>query len=154
MTNNHLLDKIALAMSETFKKKCEILKKIFGAISTEERYLSLIDMGKKLPPLANQHKTADRIVRGCQSTLYLYSELRDDKIYFEAHADALISAGLAALLIALYSGETPEAILTQAPDVLKDLDIGSSLSPNRSNGLANIHLRMKQEALKFVYTKL
>ncbi len=152
MTNNHFLDKIALDMTESFKNKSEFLKKKFTTLSTQERYLTLMDMGKNLPAYEDRHKTTDRIVRGCQSTLYLYTELREGKLYFEAHADALISAGLAALLIALYSGEPPETILTQAPDIIKELDIGSSLSPNRSNGLANIHLKMKQEAL-FYLTK-
>lgn len=150
MTINHFLGKIAVAMTETFKEKCEKLKKIFAPLSTSERYQALMDMGKRLPPFPDSYKTPDRIVRGCQSLLYLKAEVCDGKIYFEAHADALISAGLAALLISIYAGESPEIVLTQNPDFIGELGLGSSLSLNRSNGLANIHLRMKQDALKAI----
>lgn len=137
-------------MSEIFQKKCEGLKKIFAPLSTESRYKTLIEMGKNLPPFPKEWKTPERIVQGCQSTLYLHSHLENGEIFFEAAADALISAGLAALLIAVYSGEAPETILKCPPDFIKELGLAASLSPNRSNGLANIHLRMKQEALNFL----
>ncbi len=148
MTINHFLDKIGLHMSETFQQKCAEIKKIFIPLSLEERYHQLIEMGRGLPPFPEHLKIPDKIVSGCQSTLYLHASLIDDKLFFEAWADALISAGLAALLIAAYSGETAETILKSPPDFLGELDIFTSLSPNRSNGLAQIHLRMKQEALK------
>lgn len=138
-------------MSESFQKKCEELKKFFAPQSTEERYKTLIEMGRKLPPYPEQHKTVDRIVPGCQSTLYLRATLKDGKLFFEAHSDALISAGLAALLINVYSGETPETILKCPPSFIQELGINSSLSLNRSNGLANIHLKMKQQALASIF---
>ena len=72
---------------------------------------------------------------------------------FEAEADALISAGLAALLTQVYSGETPETILKCPPTYLDEIGISASLTPNRANGLYSIHLRMKQEALKLLMKK-
>lgn len=140
-------------MPDSFEKKCEELKKIFAPLSTEQRYHTLIEMGRRLPRYPDNYKTPDRIVPGCQSLLYLNATLRDDQLFFEAHADALISAGLAALLIAVYSGESPETILTCPPTFIGELGIGSSLSPSRSNGFANILIRMKQEALKLLITK-
>jgi cysteine desulfuration protein SufE len=148
MTNNDFPAKIAVAMNESFQKKCDQIKKKFAPLSIEERYRTLMDMGRNLPPYPDAYKTPDHIVRGCQSTLYLRATALDGKIFFEAHSDALISAGLAALLIAAYSGESAESILKNPPDFMTELGIQASLSPNRSNGLANIHLRMKQEALK------
>lgn len=148
MTNNHFLCKIDPAMNETFLKKCNEIKKNFTTLTTEMRYQLLMDMGRNLPPYPAELKTPDRIVRGCQSILYLNTTSRDGKIFFEAHADALISAGLAALLIAAYSGESAETILKCPPDFISELGIAASLSLNRSNGLAHIHLRMKQDALK------
>ena len=135
-------------MTNLFYEKAEGLKKKFSLLTTDERYQLLIQMGQKLSPFPEEYRTPDRIVPGCQSTLYLLSTLSDGKLYFKAQADALISAGLAALLIAAYSGESPETILTCPPDFITELGITASLSLNRSNGLANIHLRMKQEALK------
>lgn len=148
MTNNHFLCKIGAVMNESFQKKCDEIKKNFTNLTQEKRYQLLMDMGRNLPPFPHSLKTPDRIVSGCQSILYLNATTNDGKIFFEAHADALISAGLAALLISAYSGETAETILKCPPFFLTELGITTSLSLNRSNGLAHIHLRMKQEALK------
>jgi cysteine desulfuration protein SufE len=82
--------------------------------------------------------------------MYLYSTFQDGTVYFAAESDALISSGLAALLLAVYSGETPEAILKCPPNFLEELGISASISPNRANGLYSIHLRMKQDALKWL----
>ena len=153
MTNNHFAAKIGPAMSETFEKKCAEIKKKFGPLSGEARVQALMEMGRRLPPFPPELKTQDRMVQGCQSILYLNGTLREGKLYFEAAADALVSAGLAALLIAAYSGEDPETILTCPPAFISELGITASLSPNRSNGLAHIHLRMKQEALKTFVNK-
>ncbi len=135
-------------MGEVFQKKCEELKKKFAALSPELRYQALIEMGKRLPAFPKELKTEDRIVQGCQSLLYLQATVEEGKCFFEAEADALISKGLAALLIAVYSGEEPETILKCPPNFIGELGIGASLSPSRSNGLSQIYLRMKQEALK------
>ncbi len=148
MTINHFPTKIPLVMGDIFEKKCEKLKKIFEPLSLEERYQTLMEMGRKLPPFPEEWKTADKVVSGCQSVLYLNAILREDKLFFYTYTDALISAGLAALLIEIYSGELPDTILTRPPTFIAELGLSASLSPSRSNGLANIHLRMKQEALK------
>lgn len=137
--------KIAFAMTETFQKKCDEIKKIFAPLATEERYQHLMQMGRRLPPYPNSLKIPANIVAGCQSTLYLHSDFTDGKIFFQAHSDALISSGLAALLIFVYSGEPPEILLKHPPTFLTDLNL--SLTPARSNGLSHIHLRMKQLAL-------
>jgi cysteine desulfuration protein SufE len=150
MTINHFQVKILSDMSDSFQKKCSDLKKIFAPLSTEERYQKLMEMGKKLLPFPDAFKTAENRVSGCQSILYLYSEYREGKLIFYAQSDALISAGLAALLINVYSNETPETILKNPPEFIKELGIDASLSLNRSNGLANILLKMKREALRIL----
>ena len=138
-------------MSETFQKKSEELKKSFSKFpSPEDRYKALIEMGRNLPPFPAESKCPENLVAGCQSSLYLTSRFIDGLVFFEAASDALISAGLAAILIAVYNGESPETLLKQPPQFLSDLNIFASLSPNRSNGLAQIHLRMKKDALKFL----
>ncbi len=135
-------------MAETFQKKCGEIKNKFASLSADERYSLLMKMGKELPPLPDTEKNLEHLVKGCQSLLYLSVRRENGRIYFNASADALISAGLAALLIAVYSGETAETILKEPPHFLNELGIFASLSPSRSNGLSQIHLRMKQEALK------
>lgn len=132
----------------SLQEKIAVAKKNFCSLSVEKIYQKLIEMGRKLPPFPDSYKTAERKVQGCQSSLYLYSFARDGKIFFQATADALISAGLAALLIEVYNGEAAETILKCPPDFLKELGIYASLSPNRSNGLAHLYLHMKREAFK------
>lgn len=148
MTINHSQAKISSIMQGTFQKNAAEIRKIFSPLTTEQRYDTLIEMGRRLPLYPESCKTPDRIVHGCQSTLYLHTDIRDGKLFFQACADALISAGLAALLIAVYSGETPETILKSPPRFIDELGIAASLSPHRSNGLAQIYLRMKQEAIQ------
>lgn len=148
MTINESPDKMGAVMSETFQKKCAEIKKKFMGLGLDARYQELMRLGKSLPAFPNELKTPSRIVQGCQSILYLDTKFENGKCFFKADADALISKGLAALLIAVYSGESPETILKCPPDFIGELGIGASLSPMRSNGLAQIYLRMKQEAIK------
>jgi len=138
----------------SFEEKIDNLKKIFSSTtSSEQKYYLLMEMGRNLPPLKEEYKTEENRVHGCQSKLYLHSYASQGKIFFEASADALISAGLAALLIAIYNRQTPETILKRPPQFLHELGIYTSLSPSRSNGLSQIHLRMQKDALKFILNK-
>lgn len=138
-------------MSESFIQKQSQIRKIFSECrGKEEKYHRIIEIGRESLPLNPELKRKENIVHGCQSTMYLHSYIKESKIYFEAESDALISSGLAALLTRVYSGESPEVVLKSPPDYLEDLEISTSLTPNRANGLYSIHLRMKQEALKYL----
>ncbi len=133
-----------------FDEKIAAIKRKFSSLSPTEKYQLLMEWGKNLAALPPEQLIEANEVRGCQSKLYLYSEFREGKIFFFSQSDALISAGLAALLIQAYNGESPETLLKRPPDFLHELGISTSLSPSRSNGLLHIHLRMKQDALKFL----
>ena len=138
-------------MNEYFSclERQEALKKTFQDCASEQaRYEKIIQLGRNLPPFPSEQMTEENRVKGCQSNLFLYSEWKDGRIYFKACSDALISAGLAAILLHVYNGETAEAILKCPPKFLEDLGIQASLSPNRANGLYSIHLKMQQDALK------
>lgn len=134
-------------------KQNEVKKTFQECVNEEDKYAKLIDLGKTMPPLSIKDKTEANRVSGCQSTMYLKSYLKGDAVIFEGESDALISAGLAAILIQVYSGESPEVILKCPPTYLDELGISTSLTPNRANGLYSIHLRMKQEALKLLIAK-
>ncbi len=141
-------------MYQSCLDKQEKVKKIFSTCANEqEKYEKIIALGKENPHLEDQFKTQENRVHGCQSTMYLHSTFGGGKVYFEAQSDALISLGLASILISVYSGETPEAIIKCPPDYLEELGISTSLTPSRANGLYSVHLRMKQEALKFLLSK-
>ncbi len=127
---------------------------IFKACPDETaKYQKIIELGRRQTVLDPRYKIPDNIVKGCQSVMHLRAFLQEDAIIFAAASDALISAGLAAILIAVYSGETPQVVLQCPPAYLETLGIGASLTPSRANGLYSIHLRMKQDALKFLAAK-
>lgn len=127
------------------------VKQIFSDCTTPQmKYEKIIELGRTLPPLPAELMTDCRLVSGCQSKMFLHSSFCEGKVLFQSHSEALISAGLAALLLAVYSGEPPEAILSCPPLFLEELGIHSSLSPSRSNGLASLFLRMKMDAIKFL----
>ena len=136
-----------------FYQKVNTIKNAFLSCKTvEEKYEKIIDLGRQISPYPAQYKTEGYLVSGCQSRVYLYSYFENGNTYFTVDSDALISSGLAALLLAAYNGETPEMILKEPPTFLEELGIPSALSPNRANGLYSMHLRMKQEALKYLIT--
>lgn len=103
--------------------------------------------GKKLPSFPEEYRTEKNLVPGCQSLLYLHAEQKEEGLHFYADSDALISKGLAALLVYYYSGETPETILKNKPTFLETLDIVQSLSPTRAGGVASLYVKMQKEAL-------
>ncbi len=123
-------------------------KELYRLKSREELYQTIMEMGRELPPFEESWKTEENLVTGCQSILYLYSALNQDKLFFYAFSDALISKGLAALLISFYNGRTPEDVLKIPPTFIEELNIPQALSPSRAGGLASLHLKMKQQALQ------
>lgn len=130
------------------------IKEILAACRTKEQmYAKIIELGRQLPKLRDEFKTLKNLVKGCQSQMYLHAYMLDNRVIFEAESDALISAGLAALLIRAYSNEPPEVILKYPPTFLEDLGISSGLTPSRANGLHSMHLQMKQEALRLLMEK-
>ncbi len=138
-------------MSQELEKNIAQIKKLFQENDdAENKYLAIIELGRNLPPLDPELKTAKNKVEGCQSTTYLYSFLENSLINFMGESDALISSGLVAILIMAYNRLPPEIIVNNPPIFLNELGINASLSPNRANGLAQMYLRMKEDALKFL----
>jgi uncharacterized protein len=123
------------------------LKLVFASLSPEAKYQKIIEMGRGLPPFNPAAKTADHLISGCQSLLYLETRHERGKLYFNADSEALISKGLAALLIAIYSGEEAVVIAECPPGFIKEIGLHTALSPSRSSGLAHLYHRMRQEAL-------
>lgn len=136
---------------KTCLEKQEKIKKIFDPLSTlEEKCQKIISLGQELSKLDQEYLIPENLVEGCQSKLYLHSYFEQGRVYFQVYSDALISAGLAALLLGSYSGESPEAILKCPPNFLKDLEIFASITPNRSNGLMSLFNKMKQKSLLYL----
>ena len=129
------------------RKQETVLQEFAPCKDPRSRYEKLIALGKQQIPIDPILKTEETRVLGCQSSMHLLTSFEEGKIFFRTESDAIISAGLAILLVRVYSGESPETVLKCPPDYLQKLGIQASLTPSRANGLASIHLRMKQEAL-------
>jgi len=100
-----------------------------------DRYQYLIDLGKKLPPLAEEEKTDDKLLAGCQSRVWLYLEGNADRIVIRANSDAAIVSGLIALLTQVYSGCSARQIVETEPYFIREIGLSDHLSPTRANGL-------------------
>ncbi len=103
-----------------------------------DRYQYLIDLGRRLPGLAESERVDENKIRGCQSQVWFVAEQRNGKLEFRAISDAAIVSGLIALLLRIYSGKTPQEILDTPPDFVTALQLEAHLSPTRSNGLASM----------------
>ena len=114
-----------------------------------ERYKYIIKLGQKLEPIDEKHKVDENLVRGCQSQVWLITELDDNKVIFKADSDAAITKGLVALLVNFYSGEDPDTILNTKPEFIKKIGMQEHLSPTRSNGLASMVKQMKIYAMAY-----
>lgn len=114
-----------------------------------ERYKYIIKLGQKLDPIADKYKVDENLVRGCQSQVWLITELDHDKVLFKADSDAAITKGLVALMINFYSGETPDTILETNPGFIQKIGMQEHLSPTRSNGLASMVKQMKIYAMAY-----
>ena len=112
-----------------------------------EKYEYLIELGKDLPKIADDKKTEDRIIEGCQSKVWLDAEFKDDNMHFKADSDAIITKGIIGLLIRVLDNETPEEILKNELFFIDRIGLHEHLSPTRSNGLASMVKKMKMASL-------
>jgi cysteine desulfuration protein SufE len=112
----------------------------------EDKYEYIIDTGKKLPPLADVHKKDDHRIRGCQSTVWMVSELHDGKIFYKADSDAVIVKGLISMLIRVLSGQSAQDIIHADLGFIDRIGMTSHLAQTRSNGLRAMIKQMKLDA--------
>lgn len=112
-----------------------------------DKYDHLIEEGKGLPLFEEKHKHNDYLIEGCQSKVWLYPEFIDGKIYFKADSDAIITKGIAALLIRVLSGRTPDEIINADLYFIDRVGLSQNLSPTRSNGLLSMVKQMKLYAI-------
>lgn len=123
----------------TLPSQQEIVDDIAFFDDWEQRYQYIIDLGKSIPILDQQLKTDELLVPGCQSKLWLLSQLKDGVMQFQAASDAIIVNGLLAIVLAAYQKQTPTQILAFDIDsYLKSLDLEQHISPTRGNGLRAI----------------
>lgn len=119
---------------------------IFGD-DWEGKYEHLIELGKSLPKIEESLKTEDRIIKGCQSKVWLHSEKKDGEIVYTADSDAIITKGMVALMIRVLSHQKPQDILNANLDFINKIGLTEHLSPTRANGLVSMIKQMKLDAM-------
>lgn len=113
----------------------------------EGKYEYIIDLGKKLPPMAEQYKTDANRIKGCQSTVWMHSHEKDGRVFYEADSDAVIVKGLASILIRVFSGQPARDIVDAPITFLDEIGMTRHLAQTRSNGLRAMIRQMKLDAL-------
>jgi cysteine desulfuration protein SufE len=103
-----------------------------------DKYEYLIELGKSLEAFPEEKKTEDRLIKGCQSRVWLDHEIKDGKLYFRADSDAIITKGIISLLIGVYSGRTPAEFAADDFGFLAEIGLKEHLSPTRANGLVSM----------------
>ena len=137
-------------MEENIKTLQETENEVIDSFSMFDEWLDkyeyLIDLGKNLASYPESSKTDDRLIKGCQSRVWLDYKLENGKIYFTADSDAIITKGIISLLISVYSGRTPDEIALSDFGFIEKIGLKENLSPTRANGLVSMIAKIKEVA--------
>lgn len=115
----------------------------------EDRYQYMIDLGKTLPLIDSKFKTDDHIIKGCQSKVWVHAEMENDKINFTADSDAIITKGIIAILLRVFSNQHPKDIIDANTDFIDRIGLKEHLSPTRANGLVSMIKQIKMYAIAY-----
>ena len=115
-----------------------------------DKYEYLIELGKNLEEYPEESKTEDKLIKGCQSMVWLDSKVEDGKIWFKADSDAIITKGIISLLISVYSGRDPIEIAEDDFGFISQIGLKENLSPTRANGLVSMIARIKELAAEMI----
>ena len=113
-----------------------------------DKYEYLIDLGKNLEPYPEEKKTDEKLIKGCQSRVWLDYRMDGGRLYFNADSDAIITKGIISLLIGIYSGRTPKEISGSDFSFIEKIGLKENLSPTRANGLASMIATIKAAAME------
>ena len=114
-----------------------------------QRYEYMIELGKSLPLINNDYKTDKYIIKGCQSKVWVHANLDGDKLKLTADSDAIITKGIIAILIRVFSDQNPKDILEADTDFIDKIGLKEHLSPTRANGLVSMVKQIKMYAVVF-----
>ena len=115
-----------------------------------EKYEYIIDLGKSLPVINDAFKTSDNTIKGCQSKVWLYAEYINNKLIFTADSDAIITKGIIAVLIRVFSNQSPKDIVDAKADFIEEIGLKQHLSQTRANGLSSMIKQIKLYAVGYL----
>jgi len=125
-------------MNEVTESQIEIINEFSFFDDWMDKYQYIIDLGRRLNPLAEQEKINENKIKGCQSQVWLICESDKERLLFRAISDAAIVSGLIAILLRIYSNKKPQDILEAPIDFIEALQLEQHLSATRSNGLSSM----------------
>ena len=114
-----------------------------------EKYEYIIELGKSIPLIDPKFKTDDNLIKGCQSKVWMHAELKNNNVLFYADSDAIITKGIIAILIRVFSNQNPKNILESDTKFIDEIGLKEHLSPTRANGLVSMIKQIKIYALAF-----
>lgn len=114
-----------------------------------DKYAVIIEQGNALPPLDEKYKTPGNIIQGCQSRVWLQTDYRDGRLWFQAESDAIIVKGLLAIVLRVFNGRTPDEIINTDLRFMKEIGLTEHLSPTRSNGLLSVIKQIRFYAIAY-----
>ncbi|MEE9361773.1 MAG: SufE family protein [Cellulophaga sp.] len=114
-----------------------------------QRYEYMIDLGKSLPLIEEQYKIEGNIIKGCQSKVWVHAELKEDKLVFTSDSDAIITKGIIAILIRVFSNQKPMDIIESDTNFIDEIGLKEHLSPTRANGLVSMIKQLKLYAIAY-----
>jgi cysteine desulfuration protein SufE len=115
-----------------------------------DKYEYIIELGKELPLINIEFKKEENLIKGCQSRVWLHAELSNNKIYYFADSDAIITKGIIALLIRVLNNHNAEDIYNTKLDFINQIGLTNHLSPTRANGLLEMVKQMKTYAYAYI----
>ena len=127
----------------------EIIEEFSMFDDWEERYQYMIDLGKTLPLIDDKYKTDDNIIKGCQSKVWVHAEMQDDNLVFTADSDAILTKGIIAILLRVFSNQHPKDIIDAKTEFIDEIGLKEHLSPTRANGLVSMIKQIKMYAIAY-----
>ena len=131
------------------EKQREIIDEFAFLEDWEQKYEYIIDLGKELKGLADEKKTDDNLIKGCQSKVWIDADFKDGKLSFDADSDGILPKGIIALLVSIYSGHSTQEILDSDFKFIEEVGLQEFLSPSRANGLMAMTKQIKFYAVAY-----
>ena len=123
--------------------KSEIISEFSLFEDWMEKYEYIIELGKSIPLIDPKFKTDDNLIKGCQSKVWMHAEIKNNNVLFYADSDAIITKGIIAILIRVFSNQNPKNILESDTKFIDEIGLKEHLSPTRANGLVSMIKQIK-----------
>lgn len=136
-------------MSEIAEIQDEIVDEFSMFEDWMQRYEYMIELGKSLPLIKEKYKIKNNLIKGCQSQVWVHAEMIGNKLVFTADSDAIITKGIIAILIRVFSGQSPKEILEANTHFIDEIGLKEHLSPTRANGLVSMVKQLKSYAIAY-----